>query len=142
MRGRRNFAPGRPYASMEDRIISGLTCLTWGLVGFIWIIISHIRGQSLSSFSRFHIFQSIMIFIGIYVLGLILSIFLGFIQLMPFVGPFVANIVYFVSGYPLVFGLSATTFFVQALAVYMAVFSFMGKYAEVPGISNYIRRMV
>lgn len=142
MRGYKNYTGNRPYIDLQDKIAGGLTCLTYGLVGFIWIIISHIRGKSLSSFARFHIFQSIFVFIGIYVISLILNIFIGFIQIMPFIGPVVVNIVYYITGYPLIFGLPATTFFVQTLAIYMAIFAFMGRYAELPGISDYVKRMV
>ncbi len=142
MRGHRSFTTSGSYAGPEDRIVSGLSCLTYGLVGFIWIIVSHIRGKSLSSFARFHIFQSIFVFIGIYIISLILNLFIGFVQIMPFIGPFVANLVYYINGYPLIFGLSAATFFLQALAIYMAVFAFWGRYAEIPGISDQIRRMI
>ncbi len=141
MRGYRNYTNYRPQISPLERLISGLSCLTYGLAGFIWIIISHIRNQPLSSFTRFHIFQSIFVFIGIYVLGLILNIFLGFVKIMPFIGPIIVNIVYFVNGYPLIFGLPATVFIVQALAVYMAVCAFMGRYAEIPGVSEHFKRM-
>ena len=142
MRGYKSYPSYRPDQSMPDRIFSGLSCLTYGLTGFLWLIVSHIKGQSLSSFARFHVFQSIFVFIGVYVIGLILNIFLGFVQIMPFIGPVVANLVYYVSGYPVIFGLPAVTFLVQALAVYMAAFAFWGKYAEVPGVSDSVRRMI
>jgi len=142
MRGYRNYTNYKPAISIEDRVVSGLSFLSYGLIGFIWIIVSHIRGKSLSSFARFHIFQSIMFFIGVYVITLILNIFLGFVQIMPFIGSIVANIVYYTSEYPLVLDLPLTTFLVQAVAVYMAVFSFLGKYAELPKLSDYVRQMV
>ncbi len=139
MREYRNYRAG---INAEDRIVSGLTGLTYGLAGFIWLIVSHIRGKSLSPFARFHIFQSILIFFGIYVINLIINIFLGFFQIMPFIGPFIVNVFYYITAYPLILGLSLTTFLVQALAVYMAVCGFWGKYAEIPVISDQIRRMI
>ncbi len=141
----RNYRGYRAFGSqidLTDKIFSALSCLTYGLTGFIWIIVSHIKGQSLSTFARFHIFQSILVFIGIYVIGLILNIFLGFAQIIPFIGPLVVNLVYYVTGYPLIFGLPLNTFLIQALVIYMAVFAFMGKYSEVPGVSDHIKRMV
>jgi len=126
---------------MQDKIFSCLSCLTYGLTGFLWIIISHLRGQSLSSFARFHVFQSIFVFIAIYVVGLILNILLGIVQIMPFIGAFIINIVYFLKGYPLIFGLSAIPLLIQGLSIYMAVSAFLGKYAEIPGVSETVRKM-
>ena len=142
MRGYRNYSPNTSYASMPERIFSGLSCLTYGLVGFVWIIISHIRNRSLSSFARFHIFQSIFVFISIYVASIIFNILFGFVQIMPFIGSFFVDLKYFLTGYPLIFGMSMTSFLVQGLAIYMAVFAFRGKYAELPWFSDTVRRML
>ena len=142
MRGYRNYTNYKPNFNIQERIFSGLTCLTYGLVGFIWLIVSHIRRQSLSSFARFHVFQSILVFFALYIIGLILNIFLGFLQIMPFIGPLFVNLAYFIKGYPLIFGFSATQLLIEGLAAYMAIFAFLGKYPEVPGISDTVRRIV
>jgi len=132
----------KPNISTQEKFFSGLTCLTYGLTGFLWLIVSHIRKQSLSPFARFHIFQSILVFFALYIIGLILNIFLGFLQIMPFIGPIFVNIAYFIKGYPLIFGLSAAQLLIEGIAAYMAVFALWGKYAEVPGISDTVRKII
>jgi len=61
---------------------------------------------------------------------------------MPFIGPVVVNIAYFIKGYPLIFGLSAAQLLIEGIAAYMATFAFWGKYAEVPGISDAVRKII
>lgn len=142
MRGYRSFSPATSYASTWDKVLSGLSYLTYGLVGFVWIIVSHIRNQSISSFARFNIFQAIFVFICLYVVSIVFNILFGFAQAMPFIGGFFANIKYFFTGYPLILGYPLTVFLIEGLKVYMAVLAFMGKYAELPWFSDTVRRMV
>lgn len=126
---------------MKDRVVSGLSYLTSGLVGFVWLIVSHIRKDRLSAFTRFHIFQSIFIFILLYVAGLVLNILIGFVQIMPIIGPITVNIAYFLRDYPLVLNLSAVNFGIVALALYLSISAFIGRYGEVPWVSDTVRRM-
>lgn len=127
--------------SMQDKIISGLTYPTCGLVGFIWIIITHIRRDRLSSFTRFHAFQSIFIYILLYLFGIIFNILVGFAQIMPVIGSVVENINLFLTKWPIILGYSLTKFSLIALTLYLSIFAFMGRYGEVPWISDTVRRM-
>jgi uncharacterized membrane protein len=131
-----------PEISLTDRILSCLSCLTSGLVGFIWLIIAHARGHGLSSFGKFYALQSILVFFIFYVVGIILNIFMGIIGIMPFIGPLVVNIVYSIADKPLLFGYSLTSLFVGGVALYMAIYAFLGWYAEVPYVSSTVRRMI
>lgn len=143
MRGYRSYGNySSSHITPLERILSGLSYLTSGLVGFIWIIVSHIKGKSLSSFARFNIFQSIFIFISIYVLGIIFNILLGMAQMMPVIGPLTVNIAYLLKDYPLILGFSIINFAIIALCLYMAISAFLGKHAEVPWFSDNVRRMV
>ena len=127
--------------SLKNRIISSLSYLTSGLVGFIWLIVSHIRHDRLSAFTRFHIFQSIFIFIFIYVVGLVLNILLGIVQIMPLIGPLVVNINLFLTKWPVILGHSLTESFIIALSLYLAISAFLGRYGEVPWVSDTVRKM-
>lgn len=142
MRGYKSYGNYNSGLTMQDKIISGLSYLTTGLVGFIWIIVSHIRGQSLSNFTRFHIFQSIFIFILLYLLGMVFNILLAFVQLIPLIGPVVVNIVYYLKVYPMILGFSLINFSIIGVTIYLAVYSFLGKYGEIPWVSDTIRKMV
>lgn len=128
-------------SSTRDKIISGLSYITSGLVGFIWLIISHLRRDRVSGFTRFHIFQSIFIFILLYVLGIVFNILTGFVQIMPIIGPIMVNIVYFFRDAPVVLGFSVVNFGIITLTLYLAISAFMGRYGEVPWISDTVRRM-
>ncbi len=127
--------------SLQDKIISGLTYLTFGVAGFIWIIISHIRRDRLSGFLRFSIFQSIFISILLFLIGMILNILLGVFQIMPVIGSKAVNIAYFLQDAPVILGQSTINAAKIGLFLYLSVFAFMGKYGEVPWVSDTVRRM-
>ncbi len=127
--------------SLKDRLISGFTYLTFGLVGFIWLIISHLRQERPSPFNRFNIFQSIFIAIILYLLGLVFNIILGIVEIMPIIGPITVNIAYYLTDYPMILGYSVVNFAKIALILYLAVFAFMGRQGEVPWVSDTVRRM-
>jgi len=127
--------------SVKERLISGFSYLTFGLVGFIWLIFSHIRNERMSPFLRFNIFQSIFIAIILYLLGIVFNIILGIVQIVPIIGPITVNIAYYLKDYPMVLGYSPIDFAKLALVFYLAISAFTGRYGEVPWVSDTVRRM-
>ncbi len=144
MRPNREFRHKKPSVEMSDRILSSLTYLTSGLTGFVWLIIVHVQGKSLSPFARYHIFQSIFLSILIYVASLILNILSSIVQIIPFLGALVMNIVYYLVQYPLPLmgGQSLIGLLLLLLTLYLAVFAFKGLYGKIPWVSNIVRQMV
>jgi hypothetical protein len=142
MRGYREFKPQKQYIDMPERILSALSYLTSGMVGFVWLIVTHLRGKSLSSFARFNIFQSILLSIIIYVAGILLNILASVVQIIPFFGTLVMNIVYYLVQYPIIAGNSLIGLVLIGLYLYLAFYAFTGRYGKVPYISDMVRQMV
>lgn len=138
----RNRSYYNPEVSTSDKVLSGLSCLTSGLIGFIWLIVAHIKGYRISTFGKFYALQSILVFFAFYVISLVLSIFMGILGILPFIGPFFVNIFYAIADKPVLFGYSLASLFVGGVALYMGIFAFAGWYARIPFISNNIRRMI
>lgn len=120
-------------ATMTERIISGLCYVTFGLLGLLYIIISGRSGQS--GFFRFHFLQSIVL--GI--LGMLISwsgnIFISLMGgLVGLMGPAIAA--------PIIGGVNTTLLVVMWLGYillgYGMLWAFMGKYAEIPFVSNLV----
>lgn len=144
MRGYREFRPKKPYISVNDRIFSSLSYLTSGMVGFIWLIVTHLQGKSLSPFARYHIFQSIFLSIIIYVASILLNILTSVIQIIPFLGSLVMNIIYYFVQYPLPLtgGQSLVGLALIILYGYLAFYAFTGRFGRVPWVSDMVKQMV
>ena len=140
MRQFRSFQNGYPTAF--EKLICGFSYLSMGFVGFIWLIISYVTGNgSPRNFVRFHIFQSIFISVIVYLFKIVAGILLAFITLIPFIGNLVQAVVFYTAQYPLILGFSILQFALISLIVYLAAFSFLGKNAEVPWVSENIRKI-
>lgn len=129
----------KPY--MIERIVSALSYLSAGMIGFIWLILGVLTKSGLRPFMKYHIFQSIFLSMGYFLLLIILeqlSIVINFI-------PFVRNIfsmLTFPLMIPIIFGLSIIQILIYTLLFYLALTSLMGRYSYLPWISEIINKNV
>ena len=143
MRGYREFKPKKQYIDMHDRILSALVYAPFGwMVSLIWLLTAHLQGKSLSSFARFNIFQSIFISILIFIFNGVIGIFYSVIGVIPFLGNFIQNIIYYPVLCPLIIGYSLFNFALIILYAYLIIFALTGRYGKVPYISDMINQMV
>lgn len=125
-------------ASTTERIVAALCYLTMGLAGIIYIIIS--RSSSQAPFFRFHFLQAIVLGILSLLFGWaaslmtgMTSMMLGFLDgLIPQAGGMIAN------GIGWFLGILLTAF--SLLPIYGLIWALMGKYAEIPFISDIVRQ--
>ncbi len=129
---------GRPTAL--ERVIGGICYLTLGLAGLLFIIISGRRGQS--QFFRFHFLQSIVV--GIIILlvgwtsGVLLSIVAGLLgMLSPVLGGNGPAVTAWIG-----WGVDLVLKALNLLVLYGMIWAFLGKYAEIPFISDIVRRQM
>ena len=129
----------KPY--MIERIVSALSYLSAGMIGFIWLILGVLTKSGLRPFMKYHIFQSIFLSMGYFLLLIILeqvSIVINFV-------PIVRNIfsmITFPLVIPIIFGLSIIQILIYTLLFYLAITSFMGRYSYIPWISEIIKKNV
>jgi uncharacterized membrane protein len=125
---------------IQERVVAGINYFTCGLAGLIYIILTQSRGQS--NFFRFHFLQSI--FLGI--LGLLLNYAVGIAgnilisMSAPFGGSIAQDLGVFITASVEVFRLIMS--FAPLLLVYAMVLAFMGKMAEIPLVSDIVRRQL
>lgn len=110
-----------------ERLVSALCYMTGGIAGIIYIIIS--RSSYQSDFFRFHFLQSIVLVI----LSLLLNFSSGALRLMLGALLPVGGIELFIDGLITVMSL---------LAIYGIICAAIGKYAEIPFISNLVRQQM
>ena len=127
---------------LSDRLISALSYITAGIVGFIWIIYIQIAKKQLGPFVKFHVFQSIFISVIYYLFNIILGILMTFVKLIPFIGELVINIVFYIFQLPVFFGFSIFQFAVILLLGYLVFNSLIGRYGYVPWVSDNIKKIM
>lgn len=129
----------KPY--MIERIVSALSYLTSGVIGFIWLLLGIFTKSNLKPFMKYHIFQSIFLAMAYFLLLQLIGMFSHIINLIPIVRNIMSMIIFpFVI--PLVFNLSIIQILIYTLIFYLVVTSFMGRYSYIPWISDIINKNV
>ena len=122
--------------TVPDKIVAGLCYPTFGVAGLLYTIFGR-PGAQLQQF-RFHFIQSIVLWIVgtllSWCLAPLLQLFLGLCTaIMPATAVSSIN-----TGLFYVFNIVQIAFYL--LLAYGAIWAFLGKYAEVPFISNVVRQ--
>ncbi len=129
----------KPY--MIERIVSALSYLTAGMVGFIWLILGVLTKSSLRPFMKYHIFQSIFLSMGYFLFLIILEQLSVIINWIPIVRN-IFSMLLFPFIIPIVFGFSIVQILIYTVLFYLALTSFMGRYSYLPWISEIIKKNV
>lgn len=123
---------------LMERIISALSYITFGIAGVIWVIVSYVAKNRMSSFCSFNVYQSIFFSFFLYILSLICSIAAGLLSTVPFLGKLVNDFNLFFTQTPIYFGYSLWGLVIFVIVCYLAIFSLLGKYPYLPFISDVI----
>ena len=122
---------------ISDKIISVLTYMTGGFVGFIWLIYCSVAKKLINKFLLFNIYQSIFLGLLIFVINMLFGIVYNLMIMIPFVNR-LANFLYFVIYTPVYYNWSIVGFILLGMYIYLMLFSFLGKIAYLPWVSNII----
>ena len=125
----------KPY--MIERIVATLSYFSMGFVGFIWLILGLITRSNLRPFTQYHIFQSIFIAIGYFLLCMTCGFVLNILSFIPFINRLVAQLTFYFNA-PLFGPYSLIQVFLYGIIIYLAVTAFMGKYSRLPWVSDII----
>ncbi len=121
-----------------ERIVSGLTYPTLGLVGVVWLIIGALAGSYPKRFTMYHIFQSVFLSLLYIIVNWVFWQAVNVLSLIPVLNRIVRQIV-LLFNMPLVFGYSVVQCFLYGLIIYLTVFALMGLYSYIPWISDIIK---
>lgn len=124
-----------------EKIIAALSYLTMGLVGFIWLILGAILKMGLRPFLRFHIYQSIFLSILFFLVSSLISLILGILSYIPFIGSIISTITFLIST-PIVGTVSILNGLFIIFIAYLIVTSLMGRLSYIPWVSDIIKANV
>ena len=129
----------KPY--LIERIVSGLSYPTMGLVGFVWLLLGLFTNAKLRPFVQYHIFQSIFISIALILLNMLLGFMLNILSAIPFLNIIVLNISMFLNA-PILLNFSVIQLVVNITLLYLCISAFLGHYSYVPYVSEIIEQNV
>ncbi len=121
-----------------ERLIAALSYLTMGLIGFIWMILGAILKLGLKPFLKFHIFQSIFLSILFYLLSSAVSLVLGLLSYIPFIGGIISTITFYIAT-PLFGPFSFLNLIFITFIAYLIITSLRGKFSYIPWVSDIIK---
>ncbi len=131
--------PDKPY--FMEKLVSALSYLTMGFVGFIYLVIVILTKKNLKPFLKYHIFQSIFISIGYYLLTIFIGLVCNILLFIPIINKITTMILYYTT-INIIFGCSIIGLFVYAVLFYLVITSFQGKYSYIPWVSDIIKMNV
>lgn len=135
----------RKYSQNEplliEKIIASLSYITFGFVGFFWLLLGLFTKSNLRPFLKYHIFQSIFISIAYFLLGAFLGLIMNILSLIPFVNQLVLQFTFYLNA-PIIFGFSLIQTVVYAIVFYLVVTCLQGQYSYLPWISEIIKANV
>ncbi len=129
----------KPY--MIERIVSALSYLTSGFIGFIWLLLGIFTKSSVRPFLKYHIFQSIFLAIAYFLACQILGMLASVINFIPIVRNILSMVIFPIM-MPLIFGFSILQILIYTFIFYLVATSFMGRYSYIPWISDIIKMNV
>ncbi|MBQ7127058.1 hypothetical protein IJO12_08225 [bacterium] len=114
-----------------EKILSALSYITAGGVGFVWLIIAAVTKKIVRPFLMYHIMQSIFISI----LFFLLQVFFELLEKIPLL-----NLIPYLLNMPInfVLELSLMQLCTTAIILYATITSFIGYYTYIPWISDII----
>lgn len=124
-----------------EKIIAALSYITFGFVGFIWLLLGIFTKNNLKPYLKYHVFQSIFISIAYFLASALLEFIMNILSLIPLINQLVLQITFYFNA-PFLFGFSVIQVMIYAVLFYLALTSFQGKYSYLPWISEIIRANV
>ncbi len=121
--------------SKLEKVAAGLSYFTFGMTGLLYMLLS--KGGTQSQLFRFHMYQAVLLSILAMLFGWALNPLLSIcFQIMGAIAPQVVQVAGQAVG--MISLVLTNTFYL--LLLYGAVWAFLGKFAEVPFISNVVRQ--
>lgn len=125
--------------TLVERLVCSLTYFSFMFVGLVWLVFCKLTKRRIPSVVNFHIYQSCLISIILYLITLVCEISFGFMVGLPYVGNLVKKFLIFAAGTPIYFSFTLVHFIVFVIISYLAIFAFFGKYSYFPHVSDMVK---
>lgn len=126
---------------LMEKIIASLSYITFGFVGFFWLLLGIFTKNNLRPYLKYHIFQSIFISIAYFLISALIGLIMNILSIIPLVNQLVLQFTFYLNA-PLLFGFSLIQVLIYAVIIYLVITSFQGQYSYLPWISEIIKTNV
>lgn len=121
-----------------EKIIAVLNYISFGLVGFIYIILVALKQCRLTPFLQYHIFLTFFLTILYFLITVMVKLFVAILSIIPFLNILVLKLLFYFNA-PIFLGqYSIVTGFIRLFQIYLCTTSFLGIYSYVPYASKII----
>lgn len=130
-----------------EKIISALSYITMGIVGFIWIIIAYSMKKRLKYFLMYNIVQSMIIAIFLAIFKLVIDIVLSIISLIPFID-FIAAILNIIISFKILsipflhMSFTIIELFIYSLLIYIIWGITLGRMFYIPVLTGIMQKIM
>lgn len=129
----------KPKILISEKILSILSYMTFGIVGFLWIFLASIKKRKIKYFLSYHIYQSIFIAVLLTLFNYLFDALFFICSKIPFIDIVSATINYYLSVKIIsVFGFQSTLVYLAVLflKIYLIVGVIMGRYLYIPFVTK------
>lgn len=133
------FSQNQP--AVIEKVIASLSYITFGFVGFFWLLLGIFTKNNLRPYLKYHVFQSIFLSIAYFLAGAFLGFIMNILSIIPIINQLVLQITFYLNA-PIIFGFSLIQTIIYAVMIYLVITSFKGQYSYIPWVSEIIEANV
>lgn len=134
-----NYSQESPV--LIEKIIASLSYFTFGVAGFLWLIVGVVTKNQLRPFLKYHIFQSIFLSLAYFLICAFLGLIMNILSIIPFVNQLILQITFYFNA-PFILGFSSIQLALYVVILYLIVTCSQGKYSYIPWVSEIIKANV
>jgi len=135
----------KPKTLLSEKILSVLSYMTFGIVGFFWLLLANWKKKKIKYFLNYHIYQSIFIAILLTLFNYIFALIFLICSKIPFIDTVSAQINYYLSVKIIsFFGFQSTIvyFAILLFKIYLITGVILGKCFYIPFVTKVINYMM
>lgn len=139
MQNRYQTQSGEPQ--MIEKLVAAGSYITFGFIGFLWLLLAIFTKNNLRPYLKYHVFQSIFISIAYFLLCQFMGLIMNIFSVIPIVNQIVMQFTLYLN-MPLILSFSLIQIAIYAIILYLVVTSFQGQYSYIPWVSEIIKANV
>ena len=137
-----NFREHNSLPTLFERLIVVANYITFGLIGFIFLILVALKFVKLTPFLQYHIFQSFFLVMGYWLLSVFISLIVQILSFIPLINILVLKLLFYFNAQIIIGRFSIVTATVSLIILYLCLTAFQGQYSYIPWVSEIIGKNV
>ena len=127
--------------NFTERVVSAISYLTMGWGGLLYLILLALKRREATRYIKFNSFQSIFLSFVYFILAMLFGLIFKILSLIPYLNYLVAKVTQLIHT-RFFLNYSLIQVIVFSIIIYTIVFSLLGRYPRIYGISKIIDRQV